>query len=107
MGDAADLKATVESLTNALKTLQTTVEANAKAIASLTSDRTSSSGTKPGSVEHHNDWPPKSSSTLWACRRRGAASMPSSSSRTCSLLRSDPIATPRPTRTSWSGSVPL
>ena len=59
MGDVNDLKATVESLTNAMKTLQATVEANAKAIASLTSDRTSSSGSKMGSGEHHNDRPPK------------------------------------------------
>ena len=59
MGDVHDLKATVESLTNAMKTLQATVEANTKAIASLTSDRTSSSGSKPGSGEHHNDRPLK------------------------------------------------
>jgi len=59
MGDVNDLKATVDSLTNAMKTLHATVEANAKAIASLTSDRTSSSGSKPGSGEHHNDRPPK------------------------------------------------
>jgi hypothetical protein len=57
MGDANDLKATVEALTTALKTLPSTVEANAKAIATLTSDRTSSSGTKTGSGEHHNDRP--------------------------------------------------
>ena len=55
MGDAADLK----SLAEALKTLQESIAANAQAIAALTSDRTSSSGTKPGSGEHHNDWPPK------------------------------------------------
>ena len=55
MGDAADIR----SLTEALKSLQATVEANAKAIASLTADRTSSSGTKQGSGEHHNDRPPK------------------------------------------------
>ncbi|XP_066387168.1 uncharacterized protein [Miscanthus floridulus] len=59
MGDVNDLKATVESLTNAMKTLHATVEAYAKAIASLTSDRTSSSASKPGSGEHHNDRPPK------------------------------------------------
>ena len=58
-GDVNDLKATVDSLTNAMKTLHATVEANAKAIASLTSDHTSSSGSKPGSGEHHNDRPPK------------------------------------------------
>jgi len=50
-----DLKATVDSLTNAMKTLHATIEA----IASLTSDRTSSSSSKPGSGEHHNDRPPK------------------------------------------------
>jgi hypothetical protein len=59
MGDANDLKASVEALTTALKTLQFTVEANAKAIASLTSDRTSASGSKVGSGEHHNDRPPR------------------------------------------------
>jgi hypothetical protein len=60
MGDVQDLKATVESLTNAMKALlQATVEANDKAIASLTSDPTSSSSSKPGSGEHHNDRPPK------------------------------------------------
>jgi hypothetical protein len=59
MGDANDLKASVEALTTALKTLQFTVEANAKAIASLTSDRTSASDTKVGSGEHHNDRPPR------------------------------------------------
>jgi hypothetical protein len=36
MGDANDLKAYIEALTTTLKTLQFTVEANAKAIASLT-----------------------------------------------------------------------
>jgi hypothetical protein len=59
MGDANDLKPSVETLTTALKTLQSMIEANAKAIASLTSDRTSSSGTKTGSSEHHNDRPPR------------------------------------------------
>jgi hypothetical protein len=59
MGDVNDLKASIETLTNSLKTLQATVEANAKAIATLTSDRTSSSGTKMSSGEHHNDQPPK------------------------------------------------
>jgi hypothetical protein len=59
MGDVNDLKASIKTLTNGLKTLQATVEANAKAIAILTSDRTSSSGTKTSSDEHHNDRPPK------------------------------------------------
>jgi hypothetical protein len=54
MGDANDLKASVEALTTALKTLQSTVS-----IASLTSNRTSASGTKVGSGEHHNDRPPR------------------------------------------------
>ncbi|XP_066338026.1 uncharacterized protein [Miscanthus floridulus] len=59
MGDAADLKASVEALTSAVKSMQTSIEANAKAIAALASDRTSSSGTKSASGEHHNDRPPK------------------------------------------------
>jgi len=59
MGDQGDLKTTVESLATAVTALQGTVEANAKAIAALSSDRSSSSGSKPGSGEHHNDRPPK------------------------------------------------
>ena len=59
MGDTADLKASVEALTSAVKSMQTSIEANAKAIAALASDRTSSSGTKSASGEHHNDRPPK------------------------------------------------
>jgi hypothetical protein len=59
MDDANDLKAYVQALTTALKTLQFTVEANAKAIASFTSDRTSASSSKVGSGEHHNDRPPQ------------------------------------------------
>jgi hypothetical protein len=66
MEDTTDLKtlqATVEAnaktIADTLKTLQATVEANARAIAALTADRTSSSGTKPASGEHHNDRPPR------------------------------------------------
>ena len=54
-----DLKATVELLAAAVKNLQATAEANAKAIATLSADRSSSSGSKSGSSEHHNDRPPK------------------------------------------------
>ena len=56
--DNANLKTTVEALTNAIKLLQTTVDANATAIAALTADRASSSSSKHGSGEHHNDRPP-------------------------------------------------
>jgi hypothetical protein len=55
MGDADQIKA----LTDAMKELQATVEANAKAIAFLTAERTSSSGSKAPTGEHHNDRPPK------------------------------------------------
>jgi hypothetical protein len=66
MGNNGDLKATVEALAKAVTALQATVEANtkaleanAKAIAALTYERSSSSGSKPFSGEHHQDWPPK------------------------------------------------
>ena len=55
MGDTDQIK----SLTDAMKELQATVAANAKAIAALTADRSSSSASRPGSGEHHNDRPPK------------------------------------------------
>ena len=55
MGDADQLK----SLTEAMKALQATVEANAKAIAALTAEHTSSSTSKSASGEHHNDRPLK------------------------------------------------
>jgi len=55
MGDVDQLQA----LTEAVKALQATVEANAKAIASLTSERTWSLGSKAPADEHHNDRPPK------------------------------------------------
>ena len=55
MGDADQIK----SLTDAMKELQASVAANAKAIASLTADRMSSSGSKTAFGEHHNDRPPK------------------------------------------------
>ena len=58
-GDTGDLKTTVETLADAIKLLQTTVDSNAKAIAALTADRTSSSSSKHGSGEHHNDRPPR------------------------------------------------
>jgi len=59
MGDNGDLKATLDTLTAAVKTLQASVEANSKAIQYLSTERSSSSGTKPGFGEHHNDRPPK------------------------------------------------
>jgi hypothetical protein len=55
MGDPTDLR----TLAEALKSLQESVAANAKAIASLTADRASYSGSKPGSDEHHQDRPPR------------------------------------------------
>jgi hypothetical protein len=57
MGD--DLKALVEKLAMAVETLQATAEANTKAIQTLSADRSSSSGTKSTSGEHHNDRPPR------------------------------------------------
>ena len=58
-GENADLKTTVETLVNAVKLLQVTVDSNAQAIAALTADRSSSSSSKHGSGEHHNDRPPR------------------------------------------------
>eukprot|EP00267_Zea_mays_P043128 XP_020395192.1 uncharacterized protein LOC109940227 [Zea mays] len=55
MSEANDFKALAE----ALKSPQESVAANAQAIANLTADRTSSSGIKIGSGEHHNDRPPR------------------------------------------------
>ena len=55
MSSANDFKA----LTEALKSLQESVAANALAIAILTADDTSSLGIKIGSGEHHNDRPPR------------------------------------------------
>jgi hypothetical protein len=57
MGD--DLKALVEKLATAVETLQATAEANTKAIQTQSADRSSSSGTKSTSGEHHNDRPPR------------------------------------------------
>ena len=57
--DNANLKTTVEALTNTIKLLQTIVDANATSIAALTADRTSSSSSKHGSGKHHNDRPPR------------------------------------------------
>ena len=66
MGDNDDLKTTVEALAKAVADLHATAETNAKAldantkaIAALTADRSSSSGSKPFSGEHHQDRPPK------------------------------------------------
>ena len=66
MGDNGDLKTTVEALAKAVAALHATAESNAKAldantkaIAALTADRSPSSGSKPFSGEHHQDRPPK------------------------------------------------
>ena len=66
MGDNGDLKTTVEALAKAVADLHATAETNAKAldantkaIAALTADRSPSSGSKPFSSEHHQDRPPK------------------------------------------------
>jgi len=59
MGDAADLKASIEALTASLKTLQDTVAANAQAIATLTAEKSNSSGIKSSTGEHHQDRPPR------------------------------------------------
>ena len=58
MGDQGDLKTTVESLAAAVKALQATAEANAKAILALSADRSSSSSKQP-TGEHHTDRPPR------------------------------------------------
>ena len=58
-GENANLKTTVETLVNAVKLLQVTVDSNAQAIAALTADRSSSSSNKHGSSEHHSDRPPR------------------------------------------------
>jgi len=59
MGDNGDLKATLDMLTASVKTLQASVDANSKAIHFLSTECSSSSGTKQGFGEHHNDRPPK------------------------------------------------
>jgi hypothetical protein len=61
MGDNGDLKATLDTLAAAMKTLQATVEANSQAIVRLSSEpRTSSSSSKaPAGGEHHQDRPPR------------------------------------------------
>jgi len=56
MGDQTDLKTTVETLAEAVKTLQATAEANAKAILALSADRSSSSSKQP-TGKHHTDRP--------------------------------------------------
>jgi len=58
MGDQTDLKTTVETLAEAIRTLQATAEANAKAILALSADRSSSSSKQP-TGEHHTDRPPR------------------------------------------------
>ena len=57
MGD--DLRSTVESLAKAVQRLQTTVEANATAITALSTDRSSSSGSKQAEGIPSVDRPPK------------------------------------------------
>ena len=57
MGD--DLKTTVESLAKAVQNLQATVEANATAIRALSTDRSSSSGSKHAEGAPPVDRPPK------------------------------------------------
>ncbi|XP_066320154.1 uncharacterized protein [Miscanthus floridulus] len=66
MGDLAALKSTVEKLAEAVASLQATTQANAKtmeaqanAIAALSADRSSSSGSKAPSGKHFQDRPPK------------------------------------------------
>jgi len=57
MGD--DLRSTVESLAKAVQRLHTTVEANATAITALSTDRSSSSGSKQAEGVPCVDRPPK------------------------------------------------
>jgi hypothetical protein len=52
-------KATLDALAKAVQILQASVEANSKAIQAITSDRSSSSGSKLGFGAHHNDRPLK------------------------------------------------
>jgi hypothetical protein len=47
------------SLTKNVAAMQKSIEANAKAIADLSLSNSSSAGTRWGSGEHHQDWPPK------------------------------------------------
>ena len=58
MGDNTDLKATLETLAATLKTLQTSVEANSRAIERLAAEPRSSSS-KSSAGEHHQDRPPR------------------------------------------------
>ena len=56
----AALQATLDALAATLKTLQTSVEANTQAIKCLSEDRSpSSSSSKNGNGEHHQDRPPR------------------------------------------------
>jgi hypothetical protein len=59
MGYSGDLKAAIEALTKNIETMQASIQANATAIAAITSSSTSGSGPRPGSGEHHQDRPPK------------------------------------------------
>jgi hypothetical protein len=59
MGD--DLKTTLETLAASMQSLQIAVKANAAAIQALAADwqSSSSNGSRSGTGEHHNDWPPQ------------------------------------------------
>lgn len=58
MGD--DLKAALEALTKNVAQMQTSIDANAKAIADLTAASSAASGSRQGTGgEHHQDRPPK------------------------------------------------
>ncbi|XP_015630184.1 uncharacterized protein [Oryza sativa Japonica Group] len=59
MGDPNDLKTSVEALTTAMKEMQASIAANAKAIAALSSGRTSSSGATTDSGEPRTVRPPR------------------------------------------------
>jgi hypothetical protein len=62
MAEPSDLKTIMEALKNLQEAVQANAqmtEANAKAIAGLTADRTSTFGPKSGFGEHHNDRPPQ------------------------------------------------
>jgi hypothetical protein len=59
MGDSGDLKAAIEALTKNMETMHASIQANASAIAALTTSNSSGSGPRPSSGEHHQDRPPK------------------------------------------------
>ncbi|KAG8082598.1 hypothetical protein GUJ93_ZPchr0014g46866 [Zizania palustris] len=58
MGDQ-DLKNMVDSLIAAIQALQATAEANSRAIIALSESRSSASGTRASTGEHHSDRPPR------------------------------------------------